>query len=258
MPGSWDAPPKLRVVRSLASFFWFTRSEGASANVIFVQEPAVLDLSEDPFEALDHTITFLYTSDYAVAPLPLPANLDVRALLKTHISIFSLARKYQIPALQQLSAAKFTFVMNTELTSISIFFDLVTVIYSNEDDKGKENVLKEAVTEAAIREMGKLLGEGTRLKFLGLVSKHWEFLQDVLEMMKVQADGGLATEVEACVPFCQNCRTDEEGVNQVSVECRGCGLIQNLSLEKVETGWRLFCLLDVDFVKTFVLQVKHC
>jgi hypothetical protein len=151
-----------------------------------------------------------------------------------HISVFNLACKYQIPSLQSLAAAKFTFVMNTELTDISVFFDLVTVIYSDEDGGTARNALKKAVTEAAVQEMRTLLGEGTRIGFMGLLSRNLEFLKDVLEMMKIQAERGEVVGGEERGMFlCEDCAPkgpEGEIIQQIAVQCRGCGEVSDFDV----------------------------
>ncbi|EPE28740.1 POZ [Glarea lozoyensis ATCC 20868] len=168
MPRCWNAPPRSRA------------------------EPAVLDLSDDPLDAVTQVITYLYTATYTLPPSP------PRQALETNIAIHTLAGKYRIPSLQAFAAAQFKFVMNTELKDIDIFFELVKVIYAEEGDGATE--LREAVVEAAVTEMDMLLVEG-RMRFFAALSANWTFLGDVLGVMRERGKG----EEERVGFLCEGC-----------------------------------------------------
>ncbi|RDW65309.1 hypothetical protein BP5796_10001 [Coleophoma crateriformis] len=180
-----------------------------------LQGDSRLDLTEYDSFLVTHVLQYLYTGSYTFPLAPPDFSLPL------HISIFTISISLQIPGLESLSAKNFRDCLSNHVSDLDTYFNAIASVY--ERTTRHHPGLRNAVIEAAVCELRKILGEGAvKDRFLEVLSKQGEFLGDLLRAMIS------AREVETEVQIvCDDCGPSEE-VYQRVVVCKGCGALKLL------------------------------
>jgi hypothetical protein len=165
---------------------------------------------------------YLYTTNYTTTITDIAPYFS----LDVHIQVFELATNLQIPGLQNLASQKFRYALSNYVKSTAVYFTCVRQIYSTTTKANP--VLRLAVLEAAVSEVGKMVGEK---EFLQLLNDVPEFQMDLLETLGMLAANGLnrgyekETEVEYVAGvLCEECgpRREDDGY-ETTCTCKECG-----------------------------------
>lgn len=177
----------------------------------------------DDYEALavPHVMEYLYSGNYLC-----PATeQESGATLTAHISVFSVASRLVMPALVKLAEAKFRDTLNNHVADIDLYFAAVRRIYAAAAPTTPG--LREAVVEAAVTEMARLLGPECRPGFLALTAELPDFQSDIYLFLTHLP----MRPVEVVVPaLCATCGPRAHGDGyEVTTSCKACGLERTLA-----------------------------
>ncbi|CCU83041.1 hypothetical protein BGHDH14_bgh03983 [Blumeria hordei DH14] len=178
-------------------------------------EPTTLRLDDYEALAVPHVMEYLYSGNYLCASA---AATTSDATLTTHISVFSVASRLVMPALVQLAEAKFRDTLNNHVADIDLYFAAVRHIYAAAAMPG----LREAVVEAAVTEMARLLGPECRAGFLVLTADLPDFQADIYLFLTHLPMRPVEVVVPALCPTCGP-RAHGDGY-EVTTACKACGL----------------------------------
>ncbi|KAA8563760.1 hypothetical protein EYC84_011778 [Monilinia fructicola] len=223
---------------------------------------SILNLTTFPLDAVIALMEYLYTSAYSIPAPPSgssPSSSTYAAgpsySLPLHEQIFYLTVHLEIPALETLATASFRHTLNTQISNLDIYFSSIARIY----DRTTENHpgLRNALVEAAVQDLGALLGqEGVKKslwKAMSANAEFWEglfrFLSSVghVEVREVVREIRVPVEVERVVEkvverevrvesdariLCLQCGPLDEGEDKYALtcHCRVCGEEKRLFL----------------------------
>jgi speckle-type POZ protein len=149
-------------------------------------------------------LTFLYTADY-----DLDTDRSDSLPLQLHAQMYSLADKYQIPALMQLATKKYKQVLQIKPTFKDYFLSIPD-IYTPQTS-GTE--LRALVVDYARRYLGRALGqEHLRTSLLEIIDEVPEYGFDVIETF---AEAPIRGKCFSCGP--------DQGADPLQARCRKCG-----------------------------------
>jgi hypothetical protein len=140
----------------------------------------------------------------------------------------------QIPALEALAAAAYQHTLNTQVTSLPVYFDVIPKIY--EMTTKKHPGLRNAVVDVAVKGIGELLAdEELRRAFWRVCAEVEEFWEEVLRSLSRSKEvlvglGTVGDGIESLV--CDRCEEGGEGQEQqgfdIQVLCKGCGEVSGV------------------------------
>ncbi|RAL59534.1 hypothetical protein DID88_006528 [Monilinia fructigena] len=213
--------------------------------------PSILNLTAFPLDSVIALMEYLYTSAYSIPSPPAGSSPSSSTYasgpsysLPLHEQIFYLAVHLEIPAMETLATASFRHTLNTQISNLEIYFSSITRIYDKTTEKHPG--LRNALVEAAVQELGGLLGqEGVKKSLWKTMSANEEFWEGVLRLL------GSARDVEI-----------KEVVREVRVPVEVERIVERI-LEKevqVKSDDRILCLqcgpLDEDEDK--YMLTCHC
>ncbi|ESZ97211.1 hypothetical protein SBOR_2405 [Sclerotinia borealis F-4128] len=205
-------------------------------------KPSILNLSSFPLDSITALMEYLYTSAYSI-PSPTGNSSPSTSTyasgpsysLPLHEQIFYLAVHLQIPALETLAAASFRHTLNTQISNLDVYFASITRIYGKTTESNPG--LRNALVEAAVQELGGLLGDDRlRDTLWGAMGKNREFWEGVLRFLgtgrdvevrevvrEVRVPVEVEVEVESKRILCEQCGPCEKEEYVIACACRGCG-----------------------------------
>ncbi|PQE21668.1 BTB POZ domain protein [Rutstroemia sp. NJR-2017a WRK4] len=195
--------------------------------------PNTLDLTSLPHEATTALIQYLYTSAYQNSSNPLYLSAPAFSLY-FHESVFHLSVTLQIPGLEVLAAAAYGHTLNTQVTSLPVYFGVIPKIY--EMTTKKHPGLRNAVVDVAVKGIGELLADAElRRAFWRVCTEVEEFWEEVLRGLIRSKEvlvglGTVGEGVESLV--CDRCEEGGQGQEQqgfdIQVLCKGCGEVSGV------------------------------
>ncbi|RDW59588.1 hypothetical protein BP6252_12675 [Coleophoma cylindrospora] len=192
-----------------------SQSPVLEARIKDLQEGSQLDLTEYDNSLITHVMQYLYTGSYTFPLTPPEFSLPL------HISIFAISITLQISGLESLSAKNFRDCLSNHVADLDTYFNAIASVY--ERTTRHNPGLRNAVIEAAVCELRKILGEdAVKDRFLEVLAKQAEFLADLLRATISVRE--VETEVQV---VCEDCGPSEQ-VYQRVVVCKGCGALKLL------------------------------